>query len=381
MKNYLRKPIKRVWLAIIVVVLLFAAGRQGAFGQTNTFPSSGNVGIGTTTPQNPFTLNKTGTLATGNWYNLGAFIEPTSNKGIHLGYDNSSQTGLILSGTNGPASNLAFWTYNGTAWGERMRLDSSGNVGIGTISPQNALDVNGSLLLRGNTSMSNPTSVGPAFNAGYYATGGYAFFQGYNYTTSGYIQLDIDASKTVINANSGGNVGIGTTTPGSKLEVAGNIGVTGTGNITASGTIMGGNIVAKYQDVAEWVPSSEQLPVGTVVVLDSTKSNQVVSSSEAYDTRVAGVVSAQPGIALGESGAGKVLVATTGRVLVKVDASQGPIHIGDLLVTSDVPGVAMKSEPISIGGAQIHRPGTLIGKALEPLEKGSGKILVLLSLQ
>jgi hypothetical protein len=41
----------------------------------------------------------------------------------------------------------------------------------------------------------------------------------------------------------------------------------------------------------------------------------------------------------------------------------------------------MKSQPINIGVAEIHRPGTLIGKALEPLEKSSGKILVLLSLQ
>ena len=56
-------------------------------------------------------------------------------------------------------------------------------------------------------------------------------------------------------------------------------------------------------------------------------------------------------------------------------------HIGDLLVTSNVPGVAMKSEPIDLGGVQIHRSGTLIGKALELLEKGSGTILVLLSLQ
>jgi len=129
------------------------------------------------------------------------------------------------------------------------------------------------------------------------------------------------------------------------------------------------------------VPASEQIPAGTVVVLDSTKSNHVIASTKGYDTRVAGVISAQPGIALGEGGDSKVLVATTGRVRVKVDASHGPIQIGDLLVTSDVPGVAMKSEPVNLGGVQLHRPGTLIGKALEQLEKGSGKILVLLSLQ
>jgi hypothetical protein len=41
----------------------------------------------------------------------------------------------------------------------------------------------------------------------------------------------------------------------------------------------------------------------------------------------------------------------------------------------------MKSQPIDIGGVQIHRPGTVIGKALEPLPSGEGEILVLLSLQ
>ena len=119
----------------------------------------------------------------------------------------------------------------------------------------------------------------------------------------------------------------------------------------------------------------------TRLVLDSIKSNQVISSAQAYDTRVAGVISERPGIALGESGDHKVLVATTGRVRIKVDATRGAIHIGDLLVTSDVSGMAMKSEPVNIGGVLIHRPGTLIGKALEPLAKGQGEILVLLSLQ
>jgi hypothetical protein len=70
----------------------------------------------------------------------------------------------------------------------------------------------------------------------------------------------------------------------------------------------------------------------------------------------------------------KVLVATTGRVRMKVDATSGPIRIGDLLVTGEKEGFAMKSQPINVGGAQIHRPGTLIGKALEPLEGGTGEI-------
>lgn len=93
------------------------------------------------------------------------------------------------------------------------------------------------------------------------------------------------------------------------------------------------------------------------------------------------MISAQPGITLGEASANKVLVATTGRVRIKVNASHGSIQVGDLLVTSDVPGVAMKSKPVSVGDVQLHRPGTIVGKALEPLARGKGEILVLLSLQ
>ena len=170
-----------------------------------------------------------------------------------------------------------------------------------------------------------------------------------------------------------GKIGIGTTTPTKTLDVA--------GDINASGTIEGANVKAKYQDVAEWVDSPQQLAAGTVVVLDSSKSNQVVAATQAYDSRVAGVISLKPGITLGEESEGRVLVATTGRVKVKVDASKGPIQIGDLLVTSDKEGFAMKSLPLEIGGVRIHRPGTLIGKALEPLAQGTGEILVLLSLQ
>jgi hypothetical protein len=153
------------------------------------------------------------------------------------------------------------------------------------------------------------------------------------------------------------------------------------GNVNVSGTLEGGNIKAKYQDIAEWVDSSQTLSAGTVVVLDTTNSNQVIASFGSYDSRVAGVISSQPGIALGEEGEGRVLVATTGRVKVRVDASKGPIQIGDLLVTSEKEGLAMKSVPVEIGGVRLHRPGTLVGKALESLASGTGEILVLLSLQ
>jgi hypothetical protein len=354
--------------------------------------------------------------------------------------DQAAAFGFLM---NSLGNDSAFMTVAGDdpAAGTGLFVRKGGNVGIGTTSPAGLLHVNGNVVLGPSTtgpamSMTNPDNLASFAQLSFYPNAGTnsgsalsivprgsgyttvikaqisVFNTDYNADATNYEFATLRAAGTTFNLTTGksgtgtirpmmlsagygdgatnpnqvylatsGNVGIGSSSPGSKLEVAGNIGVTGTGNITAAGTITGGNIVAKYQDVAEWVPSSEQVTPGTVVVLDTTKSNQVISSNQAYDTRVAGVVSERPGLELGESGAGKVLVATTGRVLVKVDAGCGSIHIGDLLVTRDSPSVAMKSEPVQVGKRMMHLPGTLIGKALEPLEKGSGKILVLLSLQ
>jgi len=150
----------------------------------------------------------------------------------------------------------------------------------------------------------------------------------------------------------------------------------------SAGIITGTKVIgAVYgQDLAEWVPSSV-LRAGDVVVLDPADGRRVIASSQAYDTTVAGVVSANPGIILGMAASDKSQIATTGRVKVFVDADIAPIRVGDLLVTSDVAGTAMRSMPMSVDGHSFHRPGTIVGKALQPLASGKGQILMLLSLQ
>jgi hypothetical protein len=127
-------------------------------------------------------------------------------------------------------------------------------------------------------------------------------------------------------------------------------------------------------DVAEYFAVDEDPEPGTVLIIGEDSKMQ--SSITAYDTTVAGIVSTAPGVSLGanETGnAGEKLIAVAGRVPCKVDASYASVKPGDLLTTSDTPGHAMKATNPQIG--------TILGKALEPLDSGAGVIEVLVTLQ
>ena len=115
----------------------------------------------------------------------------------------------------------------------------------------------------------------------------------------------------------------------------------------------------------------------------------------AADTGVFGIVAAEPGMVLGAEPPGpekergestaasgetealrtvaRAPVALSGVAFCKVDAGYGSIRPGDLLTTSPTPGHAMHAhEPL---------PGTILGKALEPLDNGTGLIKVLVMLR
>ncbi len=116
---------------------------------------AGNVGIGTTTPG--FKLEIVGgTLLTGTANaTFRAVQDQTNFRGVALGYDTSGQIGIIYPETSAAASTLAIWTYSGSAWGERMRINGSGNVGIGTTSPSDKLDVSGNARTSGYVLVNN----------------------------------------------------------------------------------------------------------------------------------------------------------------------------------------------------------------------------------
>jgi len=347
-----------------------------------TIQASGSVGIGTTVPNAGSKLDVRGGFSVNQ-------VQTATQRGsgVDVGWTGSGNADVYFGeytngwaiGENVDSSMRIFKTSGNTLSSTPLTIQAGGRVGIGTIAPQTALHVsNGagtSLTLEGDPS-GTPTNVNFSADSGPQTK---AQVAGSKYgATGGILHFSILKESVLTEAmtiRETGNVGIGKQPDsGYALDVAG--GMHTTGNITADGTVR-----ATFQDVAEWVPVLEEMAPGTVVVVSADAKNTVAPSKGAYDTRVAGVVSPTPGLLLGVESSSKAKIATTGRVKVRVDASRSAIHLGDLLVTSDTPGTAMKSEPLDLGGLKIHRPGTLIGKALEPLASGQGEILVLLSLQ
>lgn len=320
---------------------------------------------------------------------------------VEIGADFGNSIAYLQSHGNASFSNLPFVLQpNGGKVG----------IGVGMTNPSQTLSVAGIVQATGgfqfpdglqttafqpsSGSMRLTTSTAPKYtlesstgqqSAWWNGTGTYIDVGGAVTASNNFIAFrttNVASSNTTLTeamrVTSTGQVGIGTNGPPSngsyKLEVNGNANIIGT--LTATSVVN-----AVYgQDVAEWVRGDRELASGTVVIVNPEKTNEVMPSSTAYDTTVAGVVSAQPGVILGRPGELKATVATSGRVRVRVDARKGAVHVGDLLVTSDEPGTAMKSQPIDVGGRKFHQPGTILGKALEPLPEGVGEILVLLCL-
>jgi hypothetical protein len=120
---------------------------------------------------------------------------------------------------------------------------------------------------------------------------------------------------------------------------------------------------------------------GDLPVIDPTTNRCLALSQQPYSTLVAGIYSTKPGM-LGSTrkvdevaAKDEVPLAVVGIVPCKVTTENGPIRVGDLLVTSSTPGHAMK------GTDRSKLVGAVVGKALEPLPQGTGVIQVLVTLQ
>ena len=359
--------------------------------------NEGNVGIGTKNPQVRLSL--------------GAEIPPTPKKlaiwdGLNDFYGFGADWGKITIYANDD---------------EKMAILNTGNVGIGTTAPGQKLDVDhGNIVVQGTGSFDSIGEEGTVYLGSIhnYIKAVY----GFGVKVGAYGPGDILSIREL-----SGRVGIGTTEPCEALEVRGAIMSSGTGaapSIRLKNTGAGadewritsyddgrllfwnkaslenrmaidgdGKVSVKVLEITGGSDVSEQFEIttadaksppsaGMVVSIDPENPGDLVVSTEAYDRRVAGIISGaggvKPGMLMGQKGSkadGANPVALTGRVYCWADASNNPIEPGDLLTTSDTPGHAMKVG--DYGKAQ----GAVLGKAMTPLAEGKGLVLILVTLQ
>jgi hypothetical protein len=354
----------------------------------NAFYNGGNVGIGTSNPMEQLTIAGVSS------YNNGLKLTGNADAGTGLALENTSAGGhkyALLSGGSADGVGVGgLGIYDDTVGDYRLAISAAGNVGIGTAVPQAKLDVAGTIRLAGSIVDRVEIATQDALRI----KGFQPFITMYDTSAFGlifpprrYIQVVGDGMHFLyqpecntipcptgnavaqLSLSGNGNVGIGTTTPQAKLDV---IGTTRTSILTITG---GGDIAEPFK------MSSDEIPKGSVVVIDEQNPGHLKMSTTAYDTRVAGVVSGangiKPGISLYQEGAmeGGENVALSGRVYVQADAATGAIHPGDLLTTSGTPGHAMKV------GDHAKAQGAILGKAMSSLKEGKGMVLVLVTLQ
>jgi hypothetical protein len=318
-------------------------------GNSTIFQTGGAIGIGTTaphgvlnvqeTPANSFVIRGTTTRTSG--FGAGVVGETTNPEGF--GVLGISSNGVAMSGWQTGAGYAVI--------GNNFSLDASGGGG----------GVEG--LIQATKGFSNAVR-GTALGT----SGPTVAVFGEQFSPDGEAGLFINRA--------GGNILVGSVSQNPDITV---FRVDGAGTVYANGGFQ-----PSGADFAESMAVSgdrSKYVAGDLLVIDPNANRHLALAQQPYSTLVAGIYSTKPGM-LGstrkvDEAAAKdeVPLAVVGIVPCKVTAENGAIQVGDLLVTSSIRGHAMR------GTDRSRMLGAVVGKALEPLPKGTGVIQVLVTLQ
>jgi hypothetical protein len=351
--------------------------------------TNGNVGLGTTNPTAKLSVTSSspsGETIIGSNSSTSASTFPVGVAGLSDGPQGVGVYGSA-NATTGAGIGTFGVTVSPTGIGVEGVSDASTGGGSGSSGVAgffNATTGNGTGV-SGTTF--TPEGAGVSGNAD--ATGSTATADGVQGTSSAPKGTGVAGVATVNTGVSGITNGSGGVGGYFDNTAAGNIligAVDGTHKFRVDGTGKGyfdGGTQTGGADFAESVAvasSTIRHAPGDLLAVDPAAKRQFKLTTEPYSTLVAGIYSTTPGVlatphSINESSANEIPLAIVGIVPCKVTAENGPIAVGDLLVSSSTPGHAMK------GTDRSRMLGAVVGKALEPLAAGTGVIEVLVTLQ
>lgn len=305
---------------------------------------SGNVGIGTTGPVSSLQVSKDQAADTAiTVTNAGTVGSTTSmsfvlqEAGTPLGWFRRYRDG---SGLNeiGFSNDLSFSGNIATTKVERMRIAASGNVGIGTSSPGDALEVNGNVFANGFNSIGTLTRYNTLGGVSMVGLAGnpYAILQAYSDAGG--------TGKSLAINPSGGNVGIGTNSPGYKLDVNGTISNNSAQNIIYASYDA---VAALFQRVGTYGPI---IQIGRSGVSNSTTIDYPADGTFAVST----------------AGSEKMRITSSGNVGIGTSSPYSKLDVSGAISMNGAYFAANNATYTQIYKAQSNSVGLYIGGAGDP---------------